>query len=253
MAKRLPIEAPWTARRAEESDSRSVAWFLERSGIRTTIARDLFDSVVRGLFCGDLNQVSFLNMLFLIRASGGFNSLVSITGGYQENLVGGGAGSIARHVADGIGAAVHLNTPGRAIGQRQDHVVVQSAALTVSARHVVVAVPPALALDIAFDPVLPQDRLTLYRHSTAGPETKTLLVYDEPFWHANAFSGQSAGPKSASEVTLRSPHSVSPDGVAPVVIHVDVVLREHRLASVAADRHGGLSLRPRHGAHQSWG
>src|SRR6266849_4267538 len=62
MAKRLPIEAPWTAKRAEEWDSRSIAWFLERSGIRTTIARDLFESAVRGLFCGDLTNVSFLNL-----------------------------------------------------------------------------------------------------------------------------------------------------------------------------------------------
>lgn len=69
MAKTVPIEAPWTAKRAAEWDLRSIAWFLERSGIRTTIARDLFDSVVRGLFCGDLTQVSFLNLLFLIRAS----------------------------------------------------------------------------------------------------------------------------------------------------------------------------------------
>src|SRR5262249_44030019 len=42
MAKRLPVEAPWTAKRAEEWDARSVAWFLERSRIRTAIARDLF-------------------------------------------------------------------------------------------------------------------------------------------------------------------------------------------------------------------
>ena len=229
MAKRLPMEAPWTAKHAEEWDSRSVAWFLERSGIRTTIARDLFDSVVRGLFCGDLNQVSFLNMLFLIRASGGFNSLVSITGGYQENLVVGGAGIIARHVADELGAALHLNTPVRAISQRRDHVVVQSAALTVSARDVVVAIPPALALEIAFDPVLPQDRLTLYRHSTAGPETKTLLVYDEPFWRAGGFSGQSAGPKSASEVTLDATPAAGTPGVlasftfGPIAERVDAL------------------------------
>src|SRR5512143_3294650 len=106
----------------------------------------MFDSVVRGLFCGDLTQVSFLNLLFLIRASGGFNSLVSITGGYQENLVAGGAGTIAQHVADDLGAAVRLNTPARAVTQRDDHVVVAGPALTVSARHAIVAVPPALAL-----------------------------------------------------------------------------------------------------------
>ncbi len=213
LAKRVPIDAPWTAKRAAEWDARSVAWFLERCGIRTTLARELFDSVVRGLFCGDLTQVSFLNLLFLIQASGGFNSLVSITGGYQENLVGGGAGSIARRVADDLGTAVRLNTPVRAISQRPDHVTVESADLSVAARHVVVAVPPALALEIAFDPVLPPDRLTLYRHSTAGPETKTLLVYDEPFWRTEGFSGQSAGPQSASEVTIDSSPASGKPGV----------------------------------------
>jgi monoamine oxidase len=214
-AKRVPIDAPWTAKRAAEWDSRSIAWFLERSGIRRTIARDLFDSVVRGLFCGDLNRVSFLNLLFLIRASGGFNSLVSITGGYQENLVVGGAGAIARSVADDLGDRVRLNAPARTIRQAADHVVVDSDELTVSARHVVVAVPPALALEIAFDPKLPEDRLALYRHSTAGPETKTLLVYDEPFWRTDGFSGQSAGPQSVSEVTLdASPVAGSPGVIA---------------------------------------
>jgi monoamine oxidase len=240
MARRLPVEAPWTAARAEEWDARSVAWFLERSGIRTAIARDLFDSVVRGLFCGDLHQVSFLNLLFLIQASGGFNTLVSIKDGYQENLVVGGAGSIARRVADALGDAVRLKTPVRSIVQRGDHVVVESAEVTVSARHAVVAVPPALALDIAFDPALPEDRLTLYRNSTAGPETKTLLVYDEPFWRTAGFSGQSAGPQSASEVTLdASPAAGKPGVIAsftfgPIAERIDALDADERRRQVVA-------------------
>jgi monoamine oxidase len=141
--------------------------------------------------------------------------LVSITGGYQENLVAGGAGTVARRVADDLGDRVRLNAPARTIRQAADHVVVDSDELTVSARHVVVAVPPALALEIAFDPKLPEDRLALYRHSTAGPETKTLLVYDEPFWRTDGFSGQSAGPQSVSEVTLdASPVAGSPGVIA---------------------------------------
>ena len=48
MAKHVPIDAPWTAKRAAEWDSKSVAWWLERSGIRTEIARDLFEMAVRG-------------------------------------------------------------------------------------------------------------------------------------------------------------------------------------------------------------
>jgi monoamine oxidase len=253
MANRVPLDEPWTAKRAAEWDSRSIAWFLERSGIRTTIARELFDSVVRGLFCGDLNRVSFLNLLFLIRASGGFNSLVSITGGYQENLVAGGAGAIARLVADELGDRVRMCTPARAIRQAADHVVVESDALTVSARHAVVAVPPALALEIAFDPALPADRLTLYRHSTAGPETKTLVVYDEPFWRAEGFSGQSAGPSSVSEVTLDASPSAGRPGViasftfGPVAERFDALDNSERrrlLIAAMVERFGPRAASP---------
>ena len=72
----------------------------------------------------------------------------------------------------------------------------------VHAPRVVITVPPALVLDIHFDPALPADREALYRGMVAGPESKTLVVYDEPFWRADGFSGQTAEPGSASEVTI---------------------------------------------------
>ena len=37
--------APWAAKHAREWDSRSVAWWLERSGVRTQIAQELFEMV----------------------------------------------------------------------------------------------------------------------------------------------------------------------------------------------------------------
>jgi monoamine oxidase len=54
MARQLPIDAPWSAKRAGEWDSRSVAWWLERSGVRTQIAREMFEMALRGLMTGDL-------------------------------------------------------------------------------------------------------------------------------------------------------------------------------------------------------
>src|SRR5207302_3361299 len=215
MAKHVPLEAPWAAKRAAEWDSRTVAWYLEHTGIRTKIARDLFEMAVRGLFTGDLNDTSFLHLLFLARGHGSINTLFSIENGSQENLVEGGAGSIARRVADALGDSVCLNSPVRSITQRDDHVVVDGGHVTVSARHAVVTVPPALAAEIAFDPVLSDDRLTLYRKAIAGPETKTLIVYDEPFWRADGFSGQTSEPGSACEVTLdASPASGTPGVIA---------------------------------------
>lgn len=238
MAKQLPLEAPWTAKRAEEWDSRTVAWWLERSGIRTTIARDLFETAVRGCMTGDLNEVSLLHLLVLARGHGSINTLFSIENGAQENLVHGGAGSIARRVADTLGDAARLNTPVRSISQRNDHVVVNAGDVEVSARHVVVTVPPALVLDIEFDPVLPDDRVTLYRNAVGGPETKTLVVYDEPFWRGDGFSGQSSEPNSASEVTIdASPGSGTPGVIASftfgrVAEHIDALDDAERRTTV---------------------
>jgi len=241
MAKHVPVDAPWMARRADEWDSRTVAWWLERSGIRTTIARDLFEMAVRGLFTGDLNEVSFLHLLFLVRAHGSINTLFSIEGGSQENMVEGGAGSIAQRIAEDLGDAVRLSAPVRSITEREDHVDVDADDLAVSARRVVVAVPPALTLETEFAPVVPPDRLTPYRSAVAGPETTTLVVYDEPFWRGDGFSGQTSEPGSVAEVTLdASPASGRPGVIAaftfgPVAARVDALDRgERRRALVDA-------------------
>jgi monoamine oxidase len=229
MARKLPLDEPWNARRAAEWDERTIGSWLEHSGIRTPIARDLFEMAVRGLFTGDLNEVSLLNLLMLVRGHHSLNALFSIEGGAQENMVEGGAGSIAHRVAAELGDSVHLHAPVRSIEQRDDRVTLEADGITVSARHAVVSVPPALALEIAFDPALSDDRTTLYRNAVAGPESKTLVVYDEPFWRDEGFSGQSSEPKSASEVTLdASPASGRPGVIGsftfgPVASRVDAL------------------------------
>ena len=101
-----------------------------------------------------------------------------------------------------------------------------------------VTVPPALALEIEFDPPLPDDRVELYRASVGGSETKTLLVYEEPFWRDDGFSGQTAGPSSAAEVTLdATPASGSPGVIAsftfgPVAERMEAMDASDRRAAV---------------------
>jgi monoamine oxidase len=215
MSKQVPLDAPWTAKRAAEWDGQTVASYLASVPIRTKLARDLFEMAVRGLFTGDLDDTSFLHMLFLVRGHRSINALFSIENGAQENLVVGGAGSIARKVADELGDAVRLRAPVRSITQGGDRVVVEADGVTVTAGRAVVAIPPALILDIDFEPALPDDRRTLYRKAIAGPESKTLVVYDEPFWRADGFSGQTSEPNSAAEVTLdASPVSGTPGVIA---------------------------------------
>jgi monoamine oxidase len=262
LARTLPLEAPWSARRADHWDSRSVAWFLGRTGIPAGIARDLFEMAVRGLFASDLADVSFLDLLMLVRGHGSINKLFSIEGGAQENLVDGGAGSMAQRMAADLGDALRLDSPVRAVRQQEDRVVVEAAGeISVAARHAIVAVPPALTLEIEFDPPLPADRRTLYEKSVAGQETKTLIVYDEPFWRDAGFSGQSADPGSAAEVTIdASPVTGTPGvlaaftfgAVAARVDALDPAERRRAVLDTLAGRFGARAAAPTDYVATSW-
>jgi monoamine oxidase len=211
----VPLDAPWTAPRAAEYDAQTIAQYIERCGIREGIGLELFEMAIRGLFTGDLNDTSFLHLLFLARAHHSINALFSIEKGSQENLIEGGAGSIAQRVASDLGDAVRLGAPVRTITQNEHGVVVAGDGFEVSARAAIVTIPPALVTEIRFDPPLTDDRAALYRLAVAGPESKTLLVYESPFWRAAGFSGQTAEPGSASEVTIdATPSSGSPGVLA---------------------------------------
>lgn len=86
VAKRVPADAPWTADRAAEWDARTVADWVEHSGVRRGIGFDLFEMAVRGLFATDLEEVSYLHLLQLVSAHKSISKLFSIEGGAQENI-----------------------------------------------------------------------------------------------------------------------------------------------------------------------
>ncbi len=133
--------------------------------------------------------------------------------------------------------------------------------MTVLARHAVVAVPPALALEIEFDPVLPNERLTLYRKAVAGTETKTLIVYDEPFWRTDGLSGQTAEPGSVAEVTLDATPASGKPGVlasftfgrvARQVDALDAAERRRAVLEALAARFGPQAASPVEFIETAW-
>ena len=261
LAKRVPVDAPWTSGRAEEWDSRTVADWVKRSGVRRGIGFDLFEMAVRGLFATNLEEVSLLHLFQLVHAHKSISNLFSIEGGAQENMVYGGAGSIAQRMAGELGEALHLNEPVRSISQSFAGALVEADRLDVSCRYVVVTAPPALTLDISFTPSLSPDRVTLYKNATGGVETKTLLVYDSAFWRDDGFSGQSAEPGSAAEVTLdASPPEGTPGVIAsftfgPVAQRVDAMAAAERRQAVLdalARRFGPKAASPAEYVETAW-
>jgi monoamine oxidase len=263
LSKQVPLEAPWTAKRAAEWDATSVATWVERAGISKGIALELFECATRGLFTSEngLDEVSFLNMLFLVHSHGSINTLFSIRNGSQDSLIEGGAGRAARTIAERLGSSVRLNSPAQKITQAAGRVTIETEDAVIDAQQAVLAIPPVLLLDIDWSPALPDARAELYSRYVAGPESKTLLVYDEPFWRADGFSGQTASPGTASEVTLdASPSSGRPGVLAsfafgPVAKRFDALDEDVRRKAVLDEltkRLGPKAAQPVEYVHTPW-
>lgn len=125
-----------------------------------------------------------------------------------------GAQSLAQAVADSLPPDVlRLAHPADRIAATTDGgVEVECGGSTVTAQHVVLAVPPALAVaHIQFDPELPA-ALTRVAQATPvwmGAMTKVVACFSSPFWRTGGFAGAAishAGP-------LREVHDMSgPEG-----------------------------------------
>src|SRR3954470_12918682 len=175
MSRRVPVERPWEATKAAAWDAETVGSWLQRTKISSAIGRDLFEMAVRGLFASDLGDVSLLHLLFLAHAHGGIDKLFSIEGGAQENLLVGGMGALADRLSADLGDVVRLGSAVERISQEGASVKVQATTCQVVAQGEILAVPPALAADIEWDPALPTDRHDLYAVAVGGVETKKMV------------------------------------------------------------------------------
>ncbi|MEY2398585.1 MAG: monoamine oxidase [Actinomycetota bacterium] len=202
MAKKVPLDAPWAAPKAESWDGATIASWLSRANVPTKTARDLLAATFRACFASELNEVSLLHALLLVHSAGGLVNLMSIEGGYQDSQVDGGMQTAANAMAADLGNSLVLNAPVRRINQSGAEVTVEADDLTVTAPHVIVAIPPALAGHIVWNPILPNDRAILMTAMPGGTEVKTVAIYDEPFWRNDGLAGSSAAMDDIAEVTL---------------------------------------------------
>jgi monoamine oxidase len=212
MAKKVPPEAPWTAKNASDWDNRTLRDWLE-SATAPGAGREMLQASLGDLFTSDLAEVSLLGALHLLNSNEGFEHLVNIKGGHQEARVVGGTQAILNRVHERLGDAVRLSAPVHAVSQSGDGVKVRSADVTVKARRAVVAVPVWLTERIWWDPPLPRDRAQLIQRVPTGEVWKFHFVYDSPWWREEGLSGQSLDTTSYVPVTLDACGPEPPPGV----------------------------------------
>ncbi|OBI82180.1 flavin monoamine oxidase family protein [Mycobacterium sp. E740] len=260
MCKTIPLQAPWTAPKAQNWDRISWAAWLDRNTMSKP-ARELLESAVSGLYTSAASEISLLFVLYQMAAAGGPSFVLGVKDGAEDARPVGGMGAIHRAVAAELGEAIHLWQPVRSIAQNGDGVVVRSDDMVVNARRVIVAVPISIASQIRYEPMLPVDRSFLHQRMPSGAVYKIALVFDEPFWRADGLSGQSFAPGSPANLTIDSCTDTGSPGMLTVITEGpearqigrlgDGERRDAVLAAVA-ERFGDKALSPVDYVEQNW-
>jgi monoamine oxidase len=188
MARRVPLSAPWEAPRAGVLDGLTAATWMRRN-MATRAGRELLTLGIEAVWATQPEDLSLLHLLFYTHSGGGLNRLFDTEGGAQQDRFVGGSQLIALRLAERLGERVVLDAPVRRIRQSADRVTVEADGVTADARRVVVAVAPALAGRIAYDPPLPGLRDQLTQRMPLGTVAKCMAIYPEPWWRAEGLSG----------------------------------------------------------------
>jgi monoamine oxidase len=194
MSKEVPVDAPWQAAKALEYDGQTLeTWIRDNSA--TPRFRNLVPLATRPIFGTEPRDLSLLFVLFYIAASGDethvgtFERNFNTRDGAQMFRFEGSTGAVVERMARELGRRLLLRRPVRRIVQGRGGVRVETDKLSVRAKRVIVAVPPALAARIDYRPRLPFLRDQLTQRMGQGTLTKVSARYETPFWRDAGYTG----------------------------------------------------------------
>lgn len=196
----VDVATPWKTPDAERLDGMTLASWAEEN-FTTQEARDLLRLGIEGVFATEPANISVLHFCVYAAAGGGWERLISTTGGAQQDRFVGGVRAVSSALADQLGDAISLGTAVRRI-EHGDEVVVHHDRGATRARRVIVAIPPTLAGRIEYEPALPGTRDQLTQRMPAGSVIKFHVVYDTPWWRDDGLSGQVLGIGGPIDVTF---------------------------------------------------
>lgn len=241
MARRIPLDAPWTAPDARALDQMTLGDWL-RQNVPERHARAIVDVGVEAVFAAEADEISLLHALFYMRSGGSFDRLTRSEGGAQQDRIAGGVQPLAEDLAEAVrreGGRVELDQPVAAIRQDDDGVTVETSMGPRRADRAIVAIPPPLVAEIEFSPELGSDRRQLLTGIPMGAVIKCIAAYDRPFWRVGGFSGQAI----ADEGPMKAVFDASPeDARLGLLMGFFEGAEARNLSEVAIERRKELAL-----------
>jgi monoamine oxidase len=214
VSRRVPVDAPWTSSLAEILDSKTLDQWL-RYVHASASTRDLMAIMARVTWGCEPEDVSMMHAVRYVKAAGGIGRMLDVEGGAQQDRFPGGTQQIALRMAEELSSRVQVDTIVRGIERRAGgDLAVRSDRGEITAKAVVVAIPPAHRAGIEFDPALPAEYEKLPEHWPLGKLSKAFAAYETPFWRANGCSGEALSDEGPVFITF----DVSPGDSGPGVL-----------------------------------
>jgi len=217
LCRQVPLEAPWTAAKAEEWDSITLDTWINKN-VKTYKARKSMHIGIETVFACQAAEISLLHALFYCHSGGNLDALLAVTGGAQQTLFVKGAQHLLELEAATFSDKIYLEQPVRSIRQHADGVTVLSDRMEISARKVILALPPALCQKIHFEQPLPYRKTQLFQRMPMGAAMKCYAIYNQPFWREQGYSGQIVSDRTPLHVSF---DCTKPDGKGALLFFVE--------------------------------
>jgi monoamine oxidase len=262
LCRRVSLAEPWTSTHAHSLDDQTLERWL-RSLHASASTRDLMAIMSRVTWGCEPDQVSLLHAVRYVKAAGGIGRMLDVDGGAQQDRFPGGTQQIAQRMADELADRVRLGAIVRRIERHREGTITvgtgDGPAAKVTARAVIVAIPPAHRAAIEFSPGLPAEYDKLAQHWPQGNLSKAYAAYETPFWRADGCSGEALSDEGLVFITF----DVSPAGDGPGILlgftdprafdSLAPAERRERALAGFADLYGKQALQPIDYVDHSWG
>jgi len=192
LAAQMDPEKPWEHPAARELDIISFHHWLRTQSTDEEACNNIGLFIAGGMLTKPAHAFSTLQAVFMASSAGSFSNLVDDNFILDKRVVGGMQG-VSLKIAEELGDDVILNSPARTVRWEEVdggyRVTVISDNATVTAKRVVMAVPPNLYSRVSFDPPLPRRQHQMHQHQSLGLVIKVHAVYETPFWREDGLCG----------------------------------------------------------------
>ena len=221
LAQEVGADTPWAAERAEELDTIAFRQWLHQHSDDQEAIDNISIYVASGMLTKPSYAFSTLQAVLMAASAGSFSNLVDEDFILDRRVVG-GMQSVSQTLAEKIrelGGDVYLGAPVRQIDWAEvdpstadesnnvladvrngvpnngaaGSVTAYADGITVTAKNVVLAVPPNLYNRIQFVPPMPREQHIAHQHISMGLVIKVHAIYETPFWREDGLSGTAFG------------------------------------------------------------